>query len=124
METIDEILREMRIGDARADDNTTSTVYTNDFLSSYADRIEEAVKLEAEMFRAALAKIESVVTLQLANLNLGEIGSRAIDEIVSACRSPNGAFDEYERVFEENARLRSSIKTVLDILTDSSTSDL
>ena len=123
METMDDILREMRIGDVRADDNTTSTVYINDVLSGYADRIEEAAKRDDEMWRAAFAKIKSVVTLQRDKDGLGDIGRIAIDEIMSACCPPEGAIDEYERVFYENARLRASIKTVLDIITDSSTQE-
>ena len=123
METIDDIIREMRVGDIRADDDTTSTVCINDFLSGYADRIEEAAKREVDMWRAAFAKIKSVVTLQRDKVGLGEIGRIAIDEIMSECCSPEGSIDEYERVFDENARLRASIKTVLDIITDSPTQE-
>lgn len=50
METIDDIVRDMRIGDIRATANTSSAVerkafeYINDFLAGYADRIEVAVR--------------------------------------------------------------------------------
>ena len=50
METIDDIVRDMRIGDIRAIANTSSAVerkafeYINDFLAGYADRIEVASK--------------------------------------------------------------------------------
>lgn len=49
METIDDIVRDMRIGDIRATANTSSAVerkafvYINDFLAGYADRIEQAI---------------------------------------------------------------------------------
>ena len=93
-------------------------------MRSYADRIEAAEKREDSMWRAAFAKIEAVVTLQHAKRNLGEQARRAIAEIMSACRFPDGALDEYERTFEENARLRAALKPVLDIVMDMRTSDL
>lgn len=49
MERIEDIVREMRIGDIRATANTSSAVerkafeYINDFLAGYADRIEQAI---------------------------------------------------------------------------------
>ena len=42
-ETIDDIVREMRIGDLCAIDTSARSMYIDDFLSSYADRIETAV---------------------------------------------------------------------------------
>lgn len=93
-------------------------------MRSYADRIEAAEKREDSMWRAAFAKIEAVVTLQHAKRNLGEQARRAVAEIMSACRFPDGALDEYERAFEENARLRAALKPVLDIVMDMRTSDL
>lgn len=93
-------------------------------MRSYADRIEAAEKREDSMWRAAFAKIEAVVTLQHAKRNLGEQARRAVAEIMSACRFPDGALDEYERAFEENARLRAAQKPVQDIVMDSATSDL
>lgn len=42
-ETIADIVREMRIGDLCANDTSARSMYINDFLSSYADRIEAAV---------------------------------------------------------------------------------
>ena len=81
---------------------------------SFADRIEAAAKREDSMWRAAFAKIEAVVTLQYAKRNLGEQARRAVAEIMSACRFPDGALDEYERAFAENARLRAALKPVLE----------
>ena len=75
-----------------------------------ADRLEAAHKREDAMWRAAFAKIEEVVTIQYAKRNLGEQARRAVAEIMSACRFPDGALDEYERAFEENARLRALVK--------------
>ena len=79
-----------------------------------ADRIEAAEKRADDQWRAAFAKIEAVVTLQYAKRNLGDKGKIAVAEIMSACRFPDGALDEYERAFAENARLRAALKTVLE----------
>ena len=49
METINDIVAEMRIGDLCAEDTSASRPeYINDFLASYADRIEAAWKRESE----------------------------------------------------------------------------
>ena len=90
----------------------------------FADRIEAAEKRADDQWRAAFAKIEAVVTLQYAKRNLGDKGKIAVAEIMSACRFPDGALDEYERAFSENARLRAALKPVLDIEIDMNTSDL
>ena len=48
-ETVADIVREMRIGDLCAEDTSASRPeYINDFLASYADRIEAAWKRESE----------------------------------------------------------------------------
>ncbi len=80
-----------------------------------ADRIEAAAKRGEDLWRAAFAKITSVVSRQHAKRNLGEQGSRAVAEIMSACRFADGALDEYERAFAENARLRAALKPVLEV---------
>ena len=112
-ETIADIVAEMNIGDLCASDTAARSMYINDFLASYADRIEAAEKRADDQWRAAFAKIEAVVTLQYAKRNLGDKGKKAVAEIMSACRFPDGALDEYERAFAENARLRAALKTVL-----------
>ena len=48
METINDIVREMRIGNLCAEDTVARSMYINDFLASYADRIEAAWKRERE----------------------------------------------------------------------------
>ena len=53
-ETIADIVREMSIGDLCANDSTTSMMYINDFLASYADRIEAAWKREVAELRECL----------------------------------------------------------------------
>lgn len=83
-------------------------------LLSFADRIEAAAKRADDQWRAAFAKIEEVVTLKYAKRNLGDKGKKAVAEIMSACRFPDGALDEYERAFAENARLRAALNPVLD----------
>ena len=82
--------------------------------TDWADRIEAAAKHGEDLWRAAFAKVTSVVSRQHAKRNLGEQGSRAVAEIMSACRFADGALDEYERAFAENARLRAALKPVLE----------
>ena len=53
-ETIADIVSEMRIGDLCANDTSARSMYINDFLASYADRIEEAAKSEVEELRECL----------------------------------------------------------------------
>ena len=53
-ETIADIVREMRIGDLCASDVAARTMYINDFLASYADRIEAAWKREVAELRKCL----------------------------------------------------------------------
>lgn len=74
-----------------------------------------AAKRGDDLWRAAFAKVTSVVSRQHAKRNLGEQGSRAVAEIMSACRFADGALDEYERAFAENARLRAALKPVLEV---------
>ena len=47
-ETVADIVAEMRIGDLCAADTSARQMYINDFLASYADRIEVAWKRESE----------------------------------------------------------------------------
>ena len=54
METINDIVAEMRIGDLCAEDTSAARpAYINDFLAGYADRIEAAWKREQEAGAAA-----------------------------------------------------------------------
>ena len=62
-----------------------------------------------ELKKLRSTKIEAVVTLQYAKRNIGDKGKIAVAEIMSACRFPDGALDEYERAFAENARLRAAL---------------
>lgn len=47
-ETIADIVSEMRIGDLCAGDTAARSMYINDFLTSYADRIDAAAMRERE----------------------------------------------------------------------------
>lgn len=112
-ETISDIVSEMR------DEGHTVEVSSLEWwvcekMFYYADRIEAAAKRGDDVWRAAFAKVTSVVSRQHAKRNLGEQGSRAVAEIMSACRFADGALDEYERAFAENARLRAALKPVLE----------
>ena len=120
-ETIADIVTEMR----HVCHNPTLGIKTNreesiekflkDMLLEYVCRIEAAYKRSDDQWRAAFAKIEEVVTLQYAKRNIGDKGKKAVAEIMSACRFPDGALDEYERAFAENARLRAALKPVLEL---------
>ena len=60
-ETIADIVSEMRIGDLCASDTAARSMYINDFLDSYADRIEAAHKREiADEKRISDAVIQSL----------------------------------------------------------------
>ena len=60
-ETIADIVSEMRIGDLCASDTAAQSMYINDFLTSYADRIEAAWKREiADEKRISDAVIQSL----------------------------------------------------------------
>ena len=74
-ETVADIVREMRIGDLCAEDTSaTRPEYINDFLASYADRIEAAWKREQEAGAEAA---------QICG-KIGEIVGRATTEKSSA----------------------------------------
>ena len=113
-ETIEDIVADIRAqNQGLPEDSYALSPLVCDLLS-FADRIEAAHKRADDQWRAAFAKIEAVVTLQYAKRNLGDKGKRAVAEIMSACRFPDGSLDEYERAFAENARLRAALKPVLD----------
>lgn len=112
-ETVAGIVAEMRReSDNRMEDESCYTECA--LLRDYADRIEAAAEREDALWRAALAKVSSVVTRHYARSNLGEQGHRAVAEIMSACRFPDGALDEYARSFAERDRLRAALKPVLE----------
>lgn len=79
-----------------------------------ADRIEAAANRGDDVWRAAFAKVTSVVSRQHAKRNLGEQGSRAVAEIMSACRFADGALDEYERAFAAAPELYEALAALLN----------
>jgi hypothetical protein len=113
METIDEILREMRIGDIRATANTSSAIerkafeYINDFLNGYADRIEAATKAfeadrdnwreqafaEASRANAATCK-ESLQVGNAAKMR------EALEKVVEIAKREWNAFRETSAMYE------------------------
>ena len=111
-ETIEDIVADIRAqNQGLPEDSYALSPLVCDLLS-FADRIEAAEKRADDQWRAAFAKIEEVVTIQYAKRNLGDKGKIAVAEIMSACRFPDGALDEYERAFAENARLRAALEVV------------
>ena len=113
-ETIEDIVADIRAQNQGLQEDSYALSPLVCDLLSLADRIEAAEKRADDQWRAAFAKIEEVVTLQYAKRNLGDKGKIAVAEIMSACRFPDGALDEYERAFAENARLRAALNPVLD----------
>ena len=83
-ETIKDIVSEMRIGDLCASDTAARSMYINDFLASYADRIEAAHKREmADEKRISDAVIQSLRDKKLEMA--GEIAAK--DAAVSTLRA-------------------------------------
>ena len=79
-ETIKDIVSEMRIGDLCASDTAARSMYINDFLASYADRIEAAHKREmADEKRIYDAVIQSLRDKKLEMA--GEIAAKE-EEVV------------------------------------------
>ena len=65
-ETIADIVSEMRIGDLCASDTAARSMYINDFLSSYADRIEAAWKREREATREKPSQVGNAAKMREA----------------------------------------------------------
>ena len=98
METINDIVAEMRIGDLCAEDTSASRPeYINDFLASYADRIEAAWEREREA-GAAAAQI------------CGEIGEMVGRETTTEKSSRVGNADAVQEVAQE--MLNTSMQAV------------
>ena len=58
-ETIADIVEQMRIGDLCASDTAARSMYINDFLASYADRIEAAYKRELAVKDAEIERLQT-----------------------------------------------------------------
>ena len=61
-ETIADIVEQMRIGDLCAVDTTARSMYINDFLDSYADRIEAAYKRELAVKDAEIERLTNIIS--------------------------------------------------------------
>ena len=78
-ETIADIVSEMRIGDLCASDTATQSMYINDFLASYADRIEAAWKREREATREKPSQVGNASKMREA-LNRADAVLRLISK--------------------------------------------
>ena len=68
-ETVADIVREMRIGDLCAEDTSAARpAYINDFLASYADRIEAAAKECGNIKKVSSCYADNIV-LSISNKN-------------------------------------------------------
>ena len=72
-ETIADIVSEMRICDLCANDTSAQSMYINDFLTSYADRIEAAAKREREATREKSSQVGNAAKMREALSGLLEI---------------------------------------------------
>ena len=78
-ETIADIVSEMRIGDLCASDTAAQSMYINDFLASYADRIEAAEKREREATREKPSQVGNASKMREA-LNRADAVLRLISK--------------------------------------------
>ena len=96
-ETVADIVREMRIGDLCAADTSARQMYINDFLASYADRIEAAAKRESEATAeksSAVGKVDTVreIAQEMLNTSMQDITAERINgwatRLAAACEQP------------------------------------
>jgi phage shock protein A len=113
METINDILREMRIGDIRATANTSSAIerkafeYINDFLNGYADRIEAATKaLEAdrdnwrEQAFAEASRANAATCKESLHVGNAAKMREALEKVVEIAKREWNAFRETSAMYE------------------------
>jgi hypothetical protein len=113
METINDIVREMRIGDIRATANTSSAIerkafeYINDFLNGYADRIEAATKaLEAdrdnwrEQAFAEASRANAATCQESRQVGNAAKMREALEKVVEIAKREWNAFRETSAMYE------------------------
>ena len=113
-ETVADIVREMRIGDLCAADTSASRPeYINDFLASYADRIEAAAKREREACEQSVtdcnqlgntAKMREALEQADAVLSLISKSAWFIDANFSVNKAVIEAFNAIEAALDEPPR--------------------
>lgn len=118
METINDILKEIRA----ADGVDSSGWFTRKHVLDWADRIEAAFKREISSFGALLdenAELKKCIKGACERLDLGA-------EPCTDCpyAEIDWLKDENAKLKDENAKLRAALKPVLDIVMDDATSDL
>ena len=91
-ETIADIVAEMRIGDLCAEDTSASRPeYINDFLASYADRIEAAWKREVEITTEKFSAVGKVAQ-EMLNTSMQAVTAERINgwamRLAKACEQP------------------------------------
>ena len=97
-ETVSDIVREMRIGDLCAEDTSASRPeYINDFLASYADRIEAAWEREIKATTENSSQVGNAATVrgiaqEMLNTSMQEITADRINgwasRLAEACEQP------------------------------------
>ena len=96
-ETVSDIVAEMRIGDLCAADTSARQMYINDFLASYADRIEAAWKREVETTTDESSAVGNAGTVrevaqEMLNTSMQSITAERINgwamRLAEACEQP------------------------------------
>ena len=109
-DTIADIVSEMRIGDLCASDTAARSMYINDFLASYADRIEAAWKREREATREKPSQVGNASkmreALEKADAALSLISKSAlfIDANFAVTKAVIDAFNAIEASLAEPPR--------------------
>ena len=96
-ETIADIVAAMRIGDLCAADTSARQMYINDFLASYADRIEAAWKRESEATTEKSSRVGNAATVrevaqEMLNTSMQAVSAERINgwatRLAEACEQP------------------------------------
>ena len=121
-ETIADIVAEMRIGDICAADTSASRPeYINDFLASYADRIEVAWKREVETTTDESSAVGNAGTVreiaqEMLNTSMQEITAERINgwatRLAAACEQPVTDCNQ----LGNTAKMREALEAIKDTL--------
>ena len=124
-ETVADIVREMRIGDLCAEDTSASRPeYINDFLASYADRIEAAWWREKSAIEATAEKSTAVgnagtvrdIAQEMLNTSMQAVSAERINgwamRLAEACEQPVTDCNRLNNA----AKMREALNAIKDTL--------
>ena len=116
METINDIVAEMRIGDLCAIDTSARTMYINDILASYADRIEAAAKREREATTEKSSAVGNAGTVrgiaqEMLNTSMQEITAEVVygwaSRLADACKQ---SVTDCNQLGSNTAKMREALE--------------